>query len=1093
MATQLYLAPAGHGKTAYALDRIRQARLDDPLKPIIVVLPNQAQVSAFRQRLSAAGGALGVSLGTFYTLYPEILAWAGKPEPRLPEPVQYRLLRSIIMRLTDAGRLPHYAPLRDKPGFVVAVRGLLEELKRAGIRREAFNQAIQSLAIAGSRLTELAEIYTVYQDWLLDYNWADTEGQGWLAALRLERQPDAGRHLHLLIVDGFDEFNPTQLDVLKLLAGRAAETIVTLTGSLERPEMSRAAFRRFKRALESVSQALNLEPQPLPQPATVISKPQPPAPALAYLEANLFVPQALPFAPSANGPPAETTEPMTFVEVQNRAEEVRAGLRWLKARLVRDQMAPAEVALIARDLSPYRPFIEEIAGEFGLTLHLRQGLNLATNPAVSALMSLLALPLAGHTEAGGNWARRPLIEAWRSPYFENLAPEMRPRDADRLEAVARQGRVIQGLDQWREALARQLERANHQEAGDSAARLDDEEEFNLSNRLAAARLLALQMAFEAFVTRLSPSTPATLRQFAAFVEDLIGDDPLLAASNPSSPKESQNEVNSLDIVKRAQAVTGTKSRDIAALRAFKDVLRGLVLAESSLRQSSGQATARTISYEQFYEDLYSALQGAIYYLPPPVELAGAIPVLSVLNARGLSFRAVALIGLAEGEFPRSEREDILLREEDRAALQRAGLTTLDTRLRGDEITFFYQTVTRAREKLLLCRPYLADDGQTWEPSPYWQELRRLFDPPVQHLRPEDPLVLTEVASPQEFTQTLARFERVDLDLSEPTPAAGLAHILAHVLRSAAVLNARLAAEPQSPFEGDLTGLSDRLAAVYGPEHVWSSSRLEAYGLCPHHFWLWQDLALEPRQPPVEGFDIFILGGMYHEILEEVYREAGAQAGGERLLELLPPIAQSVFDAAPETYGFRPTPLWAMQRRELEQIVAQSLTALAEATANNTPLAQEQVFGMRDQPPLVIKHSGDEIRVRGFIDRVDQDAKGRLCIIDYKSGSTPIAARDLSEGRRLQIALYALAARDALGLGEIAGGFYWHIGSARPSSLTLDKFDGGVAAALKTAIAHTFEHVTGIRAGRFAPTPPAGGCPGHCPGASFCWQYKAKGY
>jgi ATP-dependent helicase/DNAse subunit B len=781
---------------------------------------------------------------------------------------------------------------------------------------------------------------------------------------------------------------------------------------------------------------------------------------------------------------------MTFVEVQNRAEEVRAGLRWLKARLVRDQMAPAEVALIARDLTPYRHFIEEIAGEFGLTLHLREGLNLAANPAVSALMSLLALPLAGHTEAAGNWGRRPLIEAWRSPYFENLAPEMTPRDADRLDAVARQGRVIQGLDQWREALARQLDQANHREAGDSTARLDDEEEFNPSDRLAAAHLLALQTTFEAFVARLTLPTPATLRQFAAFVEDLMGDDPMLAASNPSSSRKSKNQANSLDIVKRAQAVTGTKPRDIAALRAFKDVLRGLVLAESSLRQSSGQANeAKPISYEQVYDDLHSAVQGAIYYLPPPVELAGAIPVLSVLNARGLSFRAVALIGLAEGEFPRSEREDILLREEDRAALQQAGLTTLDTRLRGDEITFFYQAVTRAREKLLLCRPYLADDGQTWEPSPYWQELRRLFDPPVQHLRPEDPLVLTEVASPQEFTQTLARFELVALDLNEPTPAANLSH----VLHSAAVLNARLAAEPQSPFEGDLTGLSDRLAAVYGPEHVWSASRLEAYGLCPHHFWLWQDLALEPRQPPVEGFDIFILGGMYHEILEEVYREAGAEAGGERLLELLPPIAQNVFDAAPETYGFRPTPLWAMQRRELEQIVAQTLTALVEATADNTPLAQEQVFGLRDQPPLVIKHNGNEIRVRGFIDRVDQDAAGHLCIIDYKSGSTPIAARDLSEGRRLQIALYALAAQDALGLGEIADGFYWHIGSAKPSSLTLDKFDGGVAAALKMAIAHAFEHVAGIRAGRFAPKPPDGGCPGHCPGASFCWRYQAKGY
>jgi len=166
-------------------------------------------VNAFRRRLSALGGALGVKLGTFYALYPEVLAWAGKLEPRLPEPVQYHLLRSIVARLADEGRLGHYAPLRDKPGFVVALRALVEELKRAGIRRDEFRQAIQTLPNQETRLTELAEIYDAYQDWLLDYHWADTEGQGWLAALVLERQPDLGRRLSLLIVDGFDEFNPT--------------------------------------------------------------------------------------------------------------------------------------------------------------------------------------------------------------------------------------------------------------------------------------------------------------------------------------------------------------------------------------------------------------------------------------------------------------------------------------------------------------------------------------------------------------------------------------------------------------------------------------------------------------------------------------------------------------------------------------------------------------------------------------------------------------------------------------------------------------------------------------------------------------------
>jgi len=112
---------------------------------------------------------------------------------------------------------------------------------------------------------------------------------------------------------------------------------------------------------------------------------------------------------------------LTFVEAQNRAEEARAALRWLKARLVREQMTPPEAALIARDLAPYRPFIEEIAAEFGLTLYLRENLSLATNPAVAALASLLSLPV-NDERIGSNWARQPVIDAWRSPYFENLAP-----------------------------------------------------------------------------------------------------------------------------------------------------------------------------------------------------------------------------------------------------------------------------------------------------------------------------------------------------------------------------------------------------------------------------------------------------------------------------------------------------------------------------------------------------------------------------------------------------------------------------------------------------------------------------------------------
>jgi len=142
-----------------------------------------------------------------------------------------------------------------------------------------------------------------------------------------------------------------------------------------------------------------------------------------------------------------------------------------------------------------------------------------------------------------------------------------------------------------------------------------------------------------------------------------------------------------------------------------------------------------------------------------------------------------------------------------------------------------------------------------------------------------------------------------------------------------------------------------------------------------------------------------------------------------------------------------------------------------------------------QPSLVLKTSIGEIRLHGYIDRLDATPDGTLRVIDYKSGSTAISATHLKEGRRLQLPIYALAARDALGLGEVSSGFYWHIGSAAPSSLKLEQFDGGIEEAFETAVAHVVNHVKGIRAGHFEPKPPEDGCPSYCPATSFCWRYK----
>jgi ATP-dependent helicase/nuclease subunit B len=1079
MSPSILLAPAGYGKTHHCIARIQEVRAEAPLVPIWVLLPNHAQVVAFRRRLAEADGALGVQLGTFYTFYAEVLAQAGQPIPRLLDPVQHRLLRAIVDRLCAEDRLHHYAPLRDKPGFVRLLRALVQELKRARIHRDDF----AAVADGEERLTELAAIYAEYQDWLVQINWMDAEGQGWLAALALEDDPDLGRDLRLLIVDGFDEFNPTQLEVLRLLADRAAETIVTLTGDTSTRlsagtstwlsagtstrlsagtstdlTRTRIAHRRFARALAAINTVLNVEPEPLAPPHSVFCDP------LAHLEASLF-------RPSSHKCPADGA--VAFIEAQNQSQEVRAALRWIKARLVRDGMAAYEVAIIARDLAPYRLFLQETAVEFGLSLRLAEGADLLTNPAVAALLSLLSLPVL-------DWPCRQVLDAWRNPYFDWSgagADSIGDGDADRLDAAVRAGLVIKGWGQWTEALDRL---AQMKPVTEAAA---EDEDLAPPEVPAGAEAAALRRKFEAFVARVNPPPQATVRGYAAFVENLIGDDPKLA-TRFQSPEDAVE--GSLGVVARAWEADSTAQRDVAALRAFKDVLRGLVLADSVLGRST------SIPYARFYTELRGAVEGTSYTVPPEPNVPTVLAA-PVLHARGLSFRAVALLGLSEGQFPQAEREDTLLHESDRLTLRDRGLL-IEPQLQGDEVTFFYEALTRAREKLLLCRPYLADDGQQWEPSPYWEQVRRLTDAPVEHVRPEDPLPVGEAASPQELVSTAAMagdqspvaawLEQEDNEFNRAWRSAQM---------GASVLQARLADEPSGPHEGDLTALADRLSTRYGPHHTWSASRLEAYATCPMLFWVGSGLGMEPRTPPEEGYDVHILGTMYHRILEELYRRASDPTDANVLLALLPNVAREVFDAAPDEYGFRPTLLWDYQRQELEQILADTVTALVEASPGYTPAALEQVFGLEGQPTLVIQGDGGELRLRGFIDRIDWGPDGRLRVIDYKAGSTTISARDLAEGRRVQLALYALATRDALGMGDVSGGFYWHIGSAKASSLKLEKFKGGVEAALQIAAGHALTYAAAVRTGHFQPKPPSGGCPSYCPAAAFCWRYTSRGW
>ena len=1067
MSTRIFLAPAGAGKTEYVLQQARAAARGLESTPR-VILPSDPQVYAFRRRLAQGGGVLGLHLLTFARLYRQVLAEARLSITSLVDPVQHRLLRAALDELYASGKLVHYAPLLRRPGFVQALHELIGELKQGMVSPEALGEVLLSYEAGGPRLAELAEVYAGYQRWLSSRGWVDAEGMGWRATEALQEHPGLCTGWPLVLVDGFDSFNTVQLRVLAALAGRVGTLWVTLTGA--NPESPRTrAHKRFLRTLDRLQETLGVTAEPLPQRHCGLH------PALCHVERALF---------ERDMPPCEGGVPVEFLEAPNRVLEAREALRWCKRRIVEDGMRPGEVAIVARNLDPYRPLLLEVAQEFGLPVRLATRLPLMDKPCIVALMDLLRLMLPAPGLDGPELRRRLVVEAWRSPYFDwphalaGLGAEpitIEPGDADALDNAARQDLVIRGWEQWREALTRLSQRTATSD-GDA-----EEEGLPTGAGISREQAQSLLRKLGLFVQRLTPPPQGHYRDYVGWLEDLMGSDPFGSGDGGDAPDDA-----SLNLARRLRTEDDTATDDIAALYALKEALRGLVWAEEAL------GVEESIDYPRFFAEIEGTARAGSYDMSPDPHRDDLF-IADVFRVRGLSFRAVAVLGLAESEFPPVLHEDPLLREADRRYLREQGLG-IDPRLESDERGYFYETVTRARERLLVSRPRLADDGSLWQPSPYWDELCRLTHV-VEPLR----LTTAQVVQPELAASLGELLESWALGGAREGAHEGqLGDAWQEVLAGAAVMAARTGSGGDPEFEGNLESLRAHFATHYGPQHLWSASRIESYRNCPFGFFIAHALGLERRVRPEEGFDVTQRGSILHRILELVYRKAGAPRDTRQVLELLPGVAREVLDAAPGDYGFRVTAWWQATRRELEELVHRNIEAMATLVGAGgwVPSYFEASFGGFDEhrgqvaAPLVMAREEETILLHGHIDRIDSDGQGHLRVIDYKSGGVrdhgPTA---LERGKKLQLALYALAARDALGLGEPTEGFYWHLSSTEPSGLHLAGI--GPEEAYRLATEHAWEAVHGICEGRFGPHPPDGGCPPWCPAAGFCWRYDPR--
>lgn len=720
-----------------------------------------------------------------------------------------------------------------------------------------------------------------------------------------------------------------------------------------------------------------------------------------------------------------------LLEMRSQTEEVREALRWIKQLHVREGIPLTDCALFASNLAEYQPLLRMAAEEYGMPLHFIHPEPLLEAASIQSLINFLLLPQ-------DDYKTRTLLNCLRSPFFEF---GLDAKALDGLEGISRRACIVIGREQWNSTWKLLEEKRNVTEE-------DPNEEYNRDDPAAGLDIPALKDALEN-IWRIfeATTTPRSQREWVTWLNELL---------------------DHLGFYRLA-----INERDLEACGALGDALKALVMSESV-------AGTRVIDYTQFLSDLQGTLQGA--RIDEPKEDRGnGLLVGKIIEARGARYTAVVLLGFSEGSFPSVERADPFLDEELRHDLG------LEPMLGREQASMFHQALTRANDHLLITRPYLTGQGETWDPSPYWLACMRLLNKcAVQRISPDDPRPQSEAASSQELLFWSIRQDGLkypsDMNLAQRWQA------LEHARR---ILVARRSKVPQGEYEGIVEALSPDLTNQYAPERTMSPSRLESYGTCPFKFYTENILKLEPKEPPELGLDAAQRGSIYHEILEKVYASAGSNRDAGQLITMLDDIAATVFLEAPLKQGFRPSPLWEVEKSESLEKLRATIQALEDLSAEWAPYSFEQQFGLENSPALSIDLDGERLLLRGKIDRVDKDSAGHVRVIDYKTGGSNMSAADLLNGRRLQLPIYALAAGQALGLGQVVEGFYWKINDASSSSLKLSNFkegsDKGPQAAYAVLLKHLKRIVHGIRAGDFPPKPPKGGCPGYCPAVQWCWR------
>jgi len=991
---------------------------------------------------AGAAGCWGRAVLTFNDFVMELLRAEGR-EPVVLGDFERRLLLEKALR----GR-PDIAetlgPAAGTAGFHAQMLRVINQLKQAAVEPAEFSARIAGHGHRHTFHTIVAGAYAAYQDALRDADVYDLPGLFWEAdVLCRQGRPRLLDDIRLLLLDGFEDFTPSEFKLLLSLRGRVDGMVfgVPCGGEPSQADLYALPLRTAQRLSKAFDARIEWFDTPAPVTKTDYSA------------------QAIFWRTKPDMPPALVPN-LQAVSCAGAADELELIARRVKRLIISGHAVPGEIAVVFPMPGAVAGPLRAVFDEYGIPLRMAQQRPLWESGACAFLYKLL--------DATETWLREPVTDILTDPLFQPGNPH-----AAAIPYVSRMARIVAGAGAWRERLDALLEIA----AGNSRDATAMRRHMSEPGAVLAA-LRAQVDALDALGGLLPPR--ATYAEYTAQTLVLV---------------------TRLDLRSGLDAVYGAADaeREQRALEALTAMLRAWHTWESAAAPaaSSDALPARADYLARFR----CALQQTSHAAPQPRD---AVACLDPESIRHLRFAHVFYGGLNEGVVPAPPPHSAIYSEEDIAQLASAGIELDSRHTHTQRQMLLFHHVLQAAGYLTITWRRLDERAREQYPSPFLNDLRELFEQaPIDAPAAPGGAAAAFVPPCEDAGSWRDIRNRLFFDGVVPPPDAPADFAAA---RAAAEIESRRDSErPFDCYDGVLAEADARCAAKYGAGHLFSVKQIETYLACPFRFFAERIAGIDEAEIPEAAFDNATRGLIMHAALQRFHQRycgipvealpmpeavktlneivAAVFADQARLLRTLPPGVievelarmQSQLERQLAIERDRGTPGWKPSHFEV--------------TFGTTPTAADDTLA--NPEPFVIETAQGPIRFTGRIDRIDRHDDAGARIIDYKSGALP-SQGEITQGNSLQLAVYARALESHI-LPGMPCAEAWFVPVGRKGWLeAMKRGDKKCPWEERSRIAEQAiaRAVAGMRAGIFPPDPAKDKCD-YCDARRACRHQKGR--